>query len=67
MICPTCHGEHYLVLPYAQHGLVMAVVPCPDCGGHGRVHCCDGQRAQPDEKPVHRRKVAETSKRKGAK
>jgi len=25
-------------------------LPCPDCGGSGRMHCCDGLRAQPDDK-----------------
>jgi hypothetical protein len=29
MICETCHGQQ--VFP-----------PCPDCGGCGIGHCCDG-------------------------
>lgn len=49
MICPTCDGKHfvredYLVLPYEVRGVVAAVVLCPDCGGHGRIHCCEGGR-----------------------
>jgi hypothetical protein len=23
--------------------------PCPMCGGCGRIHCCEGDREQPDE------------------
>jgi len=42
MICPSCHGH-----PYAG-GLI-----CQHCGGVGIVHCCEGERAQPDATAHH--------------
>ena len=41
MQCPTCFGHR---LFYYQ-GVYL---PCPDCEGHGTIHCCDGLQAQPD-------------------
>ena len=45
MRCETCHGlgkltydEHPAPKP-TQFG---SVFPCPDCGGSGVAHCCDG-------------------------
>jgi hypothetical protein len=54
MICPTCHGarfvrEDYLVLPYQEHGVVAAVVPCPTCRMFGVIHRCERER--PDGVP----------------
>ena len=39
MLCPRCHGKHVVVVN-------EAVVPCPECGGLGELHCCDGLREQ---------------------
>jgi hypothetical protein len=41
MLCPSCHGRHWVV-----H--CGRMVPCPECGGIGEVHCCDGLAAQRD-------------------
>lgn len=41
MLCPRCHGTH-VVLVSGQR------VPCPECGGVGEIHCCDGLTEQPD-------------------
>lgn len=38
MRCPTCE-------PFPRD-VAMA---CPDCGGSGVAHCCDGLCEQPDE------------------
>jgi hypothetical protein len=27
---------------------LSAMIPCPDCGGSGIAHCCDGICEQPD-------------------
>ncbi len=46
MICETCHGT-------GLKSLVLALIPCPDCGGAGFTHCCEGDQAQPgDVAPV---------------
>jgi len=51
MICETCRysGRPGFVRaePTVQSELPM--VPCPDCGGQGISHCCDGICAQPSE------------------
>jgi hypothetical protein len=39
MLCHRCHGQHWVV-----RGGQMA--PCPECGGMGEVHCCEGLIAQ---------------------
>lgn len=41
MLCPRCYGTRF-VLVHGQR------VPCPECGGMGEVHCCDGLTEQPD-------------------
>jgi RecJ-like exonuclease len=41
MVCEVCHGAH--LIPVA--GLMQ---PCPECGGLGTIHCCDGLQAQPE-------------------
>lgn len=40
MICPVCYGRHWIVVD----GRMM---PCPECGGLGEWHCCDGLQEQP--------------------
>jgi hypothetical protein len=41
MLCPSCHGQHWVI-----RGDQM--VPCPECGGMGEIHCCDGLTAEMD-------------------
>jgi hypothetical protein len=56
--CQTCHGSGYAVLVRIPAGFVHAVtnssssgeiVVCPDCGGSGIEHCCEGLREQPGD------------------
>lgn len=39
MICPRCFGKHVEVAD-------GAMAPCPECGGQGELHCCDGLQEQ---------------------
>ncbi|MBI1831759.1 MAG: hypothetical protein HYR84_09950 [Planctomycetes bacterium] len=48
MLCPLCHGRR---LFYVNGQLV----PCPECEGHGEIHCCDGLQEQPEEAPSEER------------
>ena len=41
MLCPVCHGTHVTVVNGRR-------VPCPECGGLGEIHCCDGLQEQLD-------------------
>ena len=41
MLCPRCYGTH-VVLVNGQP------IPCPECGGIGEIHCCDGLTEQPE-------------------
>jgi len=41
MICPECFGRRLA----SATGVVL---PCPECGGTGTVHCCEGLQAQPE-------------------
>lgn len=41
MLCSSCHGQHVII----RAGQMM---PCPECGGMGGIHCCDGLTAQPE-------------------
>jgi hypothetical protein len=41
MLCPICHGTRIV----AVDGIKL---PCPECGGYGEIHCCDGLAEQPD-------------------
>jgi len=43
MIC------HYCCRGYITDG--FDVRPCPECGGSGFIHCCEGER--PDQCPKH--------------
>lgn len=59
MICETCHGQHYVDYWVELRGsglehphYVLSWKPCPDCGGHGVSHCCDGLCEQPDSDSI---------------
>lgn len=39
MLCPRCHGTHVVVVNGRR-------LPCPECGGMGEIHCCDGLQEQ---------------------
>jgi hypothetical protein len=41
MLCDICHGTRMIQT-------VGMIQPCPECGGHGSIHCCDGLQAQPE-------------------
>lgn len=41
MLCPRCHGTRFVI----ENGQRL---PCPECGGMGEIHCCDGLMEQPD-------------------
>src|ERR1700686_1106660 len=41
MLCSSCHGQHFII----RAGQMM---PCPECGGMGGIHCCDGLTEQPE-------------------
>jgi hypothetical protein len=41
MLCVHCHGKHIIMLSGQGR-------PCPECGGFGEVHCCEGLQAQPE-------------------
>jgi len=34
------------------YAVIADMIPCPDCGGAGIAHCCDGLCAQPDAAPA---------------
>jgi len=44
MICETCHGDGYV---YERYTIWNKFVPCPECGGCGIQHCCEGLHEQP--------------------
>jgi RecJ-like exonuclease len=44
MLCPICHGQRLVMVD-------NVALPCPECGGHGEIHCCDGLQEQPDPAP----------------
>lgn len=37
MNCPHCYGTG-----------VTGEIPCPECGGYGQIHCCEGLREAPE-------------------
>lgn len=51
MKCETCQGtgfkREWLSL---MGGALWRDVPCPDCGGCGLAHCCEGERPDESEK-----------------
>jgi DnaJ-class molecular chaperone len=52
MLCDACRdsGTPGFVRTQRQlfGGAARVLVPCPECGGHGIAHCCDGVCTQPD-------------------
>lgn len=60
MICERCHGTGFVHqsrlarlddMAVARNGMIEETIPCPDCGGCGTGHCCDGLREQPEGAP----------------
>lgn len=55
MRCEYCHGGGKILvqLPrikgYGGRGhKPVDLVPCPECGGSGKTHCCEGLMEQPE-------------------
>lgn len=50
MRCETCQGmgTSYKLAHIVRIGNEISPGPCPDCGGSGISHCCDGIREQRD-------------------
>jgi DnaJ-class molecular chaperone len=49
MRCDHCHGTGGVNRVVHQEGrIVVELTPCPECGGSGVAHCCEGAREQPD-------------------
>jgi hypothetical protein len=40
MLCEVCYGKRFV----AVNGRLL---PCPECGAAGEVHCCEGMQEQP--------------------
>jgi hypothetical protein len=41
MLCEVCYGKRFV----AVNGRLL---PCPECGAAGEVHCCEGMQEQPE-------------------
>jgi hypothetical protein len=52
MLCDTCRFTERpgFVRVHADGGVhgIGEMIPCPDCGGQGIAHCCDGICEQPE-------------------
>lgn len=60
MNCPTCFGIGEVLIdkdgrPVSRLRDAATMIACTECGGCGKIHCCEGDRAQPE--------VEESSKR----
>jgi hypothetical protein len=57
MLCETCRWSgrpgFVRVTRNLQQDGHREMMPCPDCGGRGIAHCCDGICAQPDAEPLN--------------
>jgi hypothetical protein len=57
MLCETCRWSgrpgFVRVAQKGQQGDHCELIPCPDCGGQGIAHCCDGICEQPDIEPLN--------------
>jgi hypothetical protein len=50
MLCQTCRWTGrpgFVRAPRDIREDPLAIMPCPDCGGQGIAHCCDGICEQP--------------------
>lgn len=58
MRCGNCHGTGQVAGTADERSAVAAIhLPCPECGGCGIAHCCDGITAcndacEPDTVPA---------------
>jgi hypothetical protein len=50
MLCEQCHGQRILA---DYKGLYL----CPECGGRGETHCCDGLQEQPPAETAVKQKA----------
>jgi hypothetical protein len=53
MNCPTCFGIGEVLIdkdgqPVSRLRDAATMITCPECGGCGKIHCCEGERAQPE-------------------
>ncbi len=52
MLCETCRFSErpgFIRVPRTAESRERSdLIPCPDCGGQGVAHCCDGICEQPD-------------------
>ena len=53
MNCPTCFGIGEVLIdkdgrPVSRLRDATTMITCPECEGSGTVHCCEGDRAQPE-------------------
>ena len=57
MLCETCRlsGRAGFVRASrnAQQDDCCEMIPCPECGGQGIAHCCDGMCEQPNVEPLN--------------
>jgi hypothetical protein len=54
MLCETCRWNErpgFVRVRRTMERNDSELIPCPDCGGHGIAHCCDGICEQPDPAP----------------
>ena len=50
MLCETCQltgRPGFVHSPQPRNDGKEVMIPCPDCGGTGVAHCCDGICEQP--------------------
>lgn len=59
MLCETCRWTEKPGFVRVANGpperSADGMIPCPDCGGQGISHCCDGVCAQPDAEVLRER------------
>jgi DnaJ-class molecular chaperone len=50
--CLPCRGTGKIVVREERNAWNQVYLretrPCGECGGSGRVHCCEGEQAQPE-------------------
>jgi hypothetical protein len=58
MLCDTCRFTERPGFVRARtrsaHEPDGEMIPCPDCGGTGIAHCCDGVCEQPEAGPPNK-------------